>query len=272
MTLKGNIRDFTLPQLLNLINLARKSGTLFIEDTTESANMSFREGKLAYAEIEQEDNRLATILYHAKKISQNQHRVISERAVNMSDKELGLLLVNANYITQQDILNSLHTHFVSVIQRVFSWIEGVFQFDKNLPPPDDKITLRIGLENLIIEGIRRMREWEHLQDEIPSLEMALKFNDKPSSDVKNLNLSQEEWKVIPYINPKNTIQQIAHVLGYNDLVIRRIVYTLLQAGVVEMIRPEGMPTTSQVVSVLPEATKEQRKTLIGRLIDRIRAL
>ena len=30
-----------------------------------------------------------------------------------------------------------------------------------------KITVRVDLENLIIEGSRQLREWEQLQEEIP---------------------------------------------------------------------------------------------------------
>ena len=80
MALKGNLRDFTITQLLNLINLAQKTGTLIVEGPSETVYVSFREGKLAYAQIGQEDNSLATILYRANKLTAAQHRVIKERA------------------------------------------------------------------------------------------------------------------------------------------------------------------------------------------------
>ena len=51
MALKGNLRDFTITQLLNLINLAKKTGSLVIEGPGEIAQVTFREGKLAYAQI-----------------------------------------------------------------------------------------------------------------------------------------------------------------------------------------------------------------------------
>ena len=148
---------------------------------------------------------LETTLYHAKKITQSQHKMIQTRARGMSDKELGLLLINANYITQDDILASLQTEFVGVIHRLFTWVEGLFRFENGVLPPDDKITLRISLENIIIEGSRRLREWEQLQDELPSLDIALKFTDRPGTNLRNVNLSVEEWRVVSYINPKNTI-------------------------------------------------------------------
>ena len=50
MALKGNLRDFTITQLLNLINLARKTGTLIIEGPTDVARVAFRDGKLSFAQ------------------------------------------------------------------------------------------------------------------------------------------------------------------------------------------------------------------------------
>ena len=57
----------------------------------------------------------------------------------------------------------------------------------------------------------------------------------------------------------------------NDLEIRRIAYALLQAGVVEMVRPGGIPPVAPPRS-LPTANKEEHKSLVQRLINRIRSL
>jgi hypothetical protein len=278
MALKGNLRDFTITQLLNLINLARKTGTLIVERPTDRVMVAFREGKLAYAQDGQEDNSLVTILYRAHKLTTAQHRALKERAANMSDKELGLLLVNANYINQQDVLFSLQSHFVGVVNRLFTWADGLFRFEGDLLPPDDKITVRVSLENIIIEGTRRMKELEQLKDEIPNLDMALKFADRPGTNIRNFNLSVQEWNVVSYINPKNSMKQIARATKMSDLEIRRIVYGLLQAGLVELIRPEGMimrpptPAPARAVAAAPPPPIEEQKSLINRLITRIRSI
>ena len=129
MALKGNLRDFTITQLLNLVNLAKKTGTLVVEGPGEIARVSFREGKLAYAMLGQEDNSLASVLQRNNKISSAQYRILKERASRMSDKELGLLLINAGYVSQDDILSSLQQYSIGVVRRLFSWMEGFFRFD-----------------------------------------------------------------------------------------------------------------------------------------------
>lgn len=272
MALRGNLRDFTITQILNLINLARKTGTLVVDGPSESAQVAFREGKLAYARIGAEDNRLAAVLHKAHKISTGQFKAIQQRSSQVSDKELGILLINAGYVSQEEILTNLQQFFTDAVHRLFTWVEGSFHFENDILPPDDRINVRVDLENLIIEGSRQMREWEQLQQEIPSLEMALKFTDRPGTNLKNVNLSVEEWRVVSYINPRNAMRQIATATKMNELEIRRIVYGLLQAGLVEMLRPEGFTPPAPPARVFPNENKEEQRTLVNRLITRIRSL
>jgi hypothetical protein len=271
MALKGNLRDFSITQLLNLVNLAKKTGVLVVEGPGETARVTFREGKLAYAQIGQEDHSLAAILQRSSKISGNQYRLLKTRASQMSDKELGLLLINAGYVSQSDILASLQQYFSGIVRRLFTWAEGFFHFEPNMAPPSDKIPVKIDLENLIIEGTRQLKEWEHLQEEIPSLDMTLKFTDRPGTNIRKVNLSVDEWKVVSYVNPKNSIRQIARATRMSDLEVRRVIYGLLQAGLVEMIRSNASPAAPSH-RMFPTNNKEEQKSLVNRLIHRIRSL
>jgi len=171
-------------------------------------------------------------------------------------------------VTQEDILLNLQGYFTEVLRRLFTWVEGSFRFEAELLPPEDRINVRLDLENIIIEGSRQLREWEQLQDEIPSLDMALKFTERP---LTNVNLSVEEWRVVKFINPKNTLKQIASASKLNDLEMRRIVYGLLQAGLVEILRPEGAAVPLNP-KMFPTQDKEEQKSLINKLIGRIRTM
>ena len=167
----------------------------------------------------------------------------------------------------------LQVYFNDIVRRLFTWVEGFFRFENDVLAPDDRITVRLDLENLIIEGARQLREWEQLQDEIPSLDMALKFTERPGTNIQKMNLSVEEWRVVSFINPRNTIQQIGSAAKMSDIEIRRIVYGLLQAGLVEVVRPDGAPLLVEKARppIAPEAREEQ-KSLVNRLITRIRSI
>lgn len=277
MALKGNLRDFSTTQLLNLINLARKTGTLAIDTRETQAHLCFREGKLIYATLDGRDDHLAVMLHQAGKITEEQSRTIQTRADVKSDKELGLLLINAGYVSQADIVQSVRAHILNNIYRLFTWAEGSFRFEANVLPFEDRITVPIDLENVIMEGSRRLKEWERLQDELPDLNVSLKFTDRPSARLRNISLSVEEWRVVSFINPRNTIRQIAQYNNMSDFQIRKVVYGLLQAGLVELVRrrgaiskpaPTGAPSKTPITMRRPAV----KRGVILRLIDRIRKL
>ncbi len=272
MALKGNLRDFSFSQLLNLISLAKKTGTLEVHGPSKTATISFDNGKLSFAQNSNNDQGLAAILLRTEKLTEKQYLVIKDRANNIGDKELGLMLINSNYVTQEEILASLRKEFVITANDLFTWEEGIFQFENNVRPSPDKITLLINLENIIIEGSRQLQELERLQDEIPSLDMALKFTDNPGTNIRNVNLSVKEWRVVSFINPKNSMKQIARTTKLNEFEFRRIVYSLIQAGLVDIIRPEGVPAPTPKVPAMPVEGPEEQKSLVNRLITRIRSL
>jgi hypothetical protein len=282
MALKGNLRDFSTTQLLNLINLARKTGTLTIEGNAGLARMSFREGKLIYAQEGQDrPNHLAGMLQNSGKLSAEQARIIETRVQGKSDKQLGHMLIQAGYVTQSDIIQSVRQGVLDIVYKLFTWVEGLFRFDANKLPSASHITIPIDLESVIMEGSRRLKEWEILQEEVPNLDISLRFTDRPDARLRNINLTVEEWRVVSFINPRNSIRQIARANSLSDFEIRRIVYGMLQAGIVELVQPPRAETpaddgeTGRRRSRRPRAEEpppDVKRSVVVRLIDRIRGL
>ncbi len=137
---------------------------------------------------------------------------------------------------------------------------------------DDVITVPIELDNIILEGSRRVKELERLQDELPDLNMALKFTDRPQAQLRNINLSVDEWRVISYINPRNSIKQIAQRIGMDDFQIRKLIYGLMQAGLVEMVEPEGVPPRRPPAAEMAARPPAVKRSVIYKLINRIKRL
>lgn len=274
MALKGNLRDFTTTQLLNLINLARKTGTLTIQHT-DTARVSFREGKLIYAEMGQQDGSLAKVLYRSGKLTSDQSRFIESKFQGKSDKQLGHKLIQSKLVTQNDIIQSIRQHILDVVYKLFTWADGSFRFDAMDMPSQNRITIPIDLESVIMEGSRRLQESERLQEELPNLDASLRFVGKPDATLPKVNLTVEEWKVISYVNPKNTIRQIAKVNNLSEFQIRRTVYGMIQAGIVEVVDSSPAPVEEPPMPIQrprKEKSVTEKRNVVNRLIDRIRSL
>lgn len=294
MALKGNLAVFTTTQLLNLINLSKRSGSLTIfegVDTGEKmmlgdgrtqidklaagkplARLNFREGKLVFAEMDSKDGHLASILQRSGKLNEEQSRLIRQRAeaLKMSDKGLALSLINANYVTQKDIIQSIQKHTVSIVFDLMTWKREPFEFKEGDPAPNSRILVPIDLRNIIIEGTRIQNEQLELEKEIPNLDMALRFAEDPSS-FKNIKLGANEWRVVGFINPKNSIRQIAKACNMTDTEIRRIVYALLQAGLVQMVKPQVEAKRRPDIRH-PAQRNTPDRDVVNRLITKIKTI
>lgn len=290
MPLQGDLRNFSTTQLLNLINLAGKTGTLTIFEGIKSnekdamgddkmkpgvqrARVSFKAGKLIHASMGTQDGHLASVLNKAGKLTDEQARIIRERAGQTGDKALALLLINANYVTQNDIVSSVQQFTLDVVYNLLTWNQGPFRFDDDVLPGDDRITVPIDLENVIIEGSRRMREIDQLNDHLPNLDMALRFPENAKEKFKGIHLSVEEWRVVSFVNPKNSIRAIAKANNMSDLEIRRVVYGMEQAGLVELVKPPGMATVEDPSKSRRTAKPPQvQSSVVNKLIDKIRSI
>jgi len=297
--LKGTLQDLRTTQLLHLINLAKKTGTLHVYEGVptgrdiimgdgetkrpemqagkERAKVAFREGKLIYAQSTSQDGHLATVLHKSGKLNDEQHRVIREKAADIGDKALAVRLIGARYVTQADIAKSVQQHTLDIVFDLMTWTKEPFVFEEGELPGTDTITVPLDLENVIMEGTRRAKEIDQLEEVLPNLDFALKFPDGPSQDkFKGVQLSVEEWRVISFINPKNSIRQIAKACNMTDMQIRKVVYGLMNAGLVDLVKPldtNPRPTKAGAKSGISKLgnTPEQRST-VKKLIERIQKM
>jgi hypothetical protein len=131
-----------------------------------------------------------------------------------------------------------------------------------------------------MEGSRRLKEWERLQEELPNLDISLRFTDRPDARLRNINLTVEEWRVVSFINPQNSIRQIAKANNLSEFQVRRIVYGMLQAGLVQIVRP-AKAAQPQVQQRRGQSEPEKqavdqsprvKRSVVTRLIDRIKGL
>ena len=52
----------------------------------------------------------------------------------------------------------------------FSWMDGVFEFTADEPIPDEDILVQMDVESVIMEGCRRIDEWDLIFEHLGSLE------------------------------------------------------------------------------------------------------
>ncbi len=276
MALKGNLQDFTTTQLLNLVNMARKTGKLTIENSDKSAFMYFRQGRLIHASTNADAGHLTAMLFKTGKLTKEQAETVNTRSGGSSDKAMGKYLMESRLVSRDNIVQGVKEYMLEIVYDLFTWVEGEFLFEQEAAPASDRITVPLNLDNVILEGSRRIEQFKILEQELPDLgKIALKITDKPLRDVK---LTQDDWRVISHIHPRNSVKQIAQNNNMDEFQIRRIVYGMLQAGLVELIQPEGMAKRKPKKPLTragrraANQTPAEKRSVVTKLIDRIKRI
>jgi len=253
--LRGTLQDIPASQFFHLIALTRKTGTYHLYQRIrigrrgaraesvvpevaageERVSISFDQGMLVYATTNGPESHLASILYKAGKLNEQRHRMFRQRAGTGGDKALALAMINANCLTQTDIVQCVQRHILEIVYDVIAWDQESFRFVEGELPPDDAITVWVNPDNVIAEGKRRVREFNELLRTVPNLDAILKFPEVPRERVKTLELRAAEWRVLSLVNSKDSIRDIAGECHMTDSEIRRIVASLLRSQLVEMI-------------------------------------
>jgi hypothetical protein len=293
MPLQGNIRDFSTTQLLNLVNLSRRSGLLTIFESVptgemdamsqpkmapgaERARVTFHQGKLVHAQLAEQDGSLVAILNRAGKLNNEQARALKQKMASTGDKGLAMRLIGAKYVTQTDILTCVRQHFLDIVYNLMAWGEGPFRFDDEAKLSQDAILVPIDLQNVIIEGSRRLNEAKELDKIVSNLDDGLRFVENAKQKFKGVHLTVDEWKIIPYVDPKNTIRQIMKAVNMSELQIKRVIYGLNQAGLVEIVSSSAKKDASkQPMTRRQQMMKKQsvpEKKVVLSLIEKLKSM
>ena len=103
MAIKGSLKEASLPDVIQLLTLGRRSGCLSIADRQNFGYIYFDEGRLTYASIVNRRDRLGDLLVRSGRLAPEVlQRAVDEQAQSPEQK-IGELLVEAGALSRQEL-------------------------------------------------------------------------------------------------------------------------------------------------------------------------
>jgi hypothetical protein len=230
--LRGDIASFRLPDVLTLLSNARKSGTLVVESGSRSASYFFDEGALIFATSNQQSLRLGSILLRKRKITAEQCARIDE-LMQVDGGRFGELAVQETVLTEEQLRDFLKIQVSEIVFDAFVWNVGRFSFVHEATLPSYAVTISIDLPNLIMEGARRIEEWEQCLALLPDKSVVFRVVASPRDE--KITLTAEEWKLLFLINGQRTLGELAES-AEEPLPVYRVIYGLYANKLIEEVR------------------------------------
>jgi hypothetical protein len=235
--LEGSLERFEVPDLLTFLNMGRRTGVLVLERPQQETKLFLREGKPVFATSTREDLRLGSMLVRMGKVKPDElERVLSQQ----SGGRIGQLLLSSGLLKEDELASFLKVQVSEVIFDTFGWRAGSFLFYDRVLPPATAVTLDMDLQNLLMEGVRRLDERSRLADVFPDLNMVVEAVANPERVKASVTLTQEEWQVFFLVDGRRSLSEICRLAGNPDeLATLQILHNLVQAKFVAVLPPLG---------------------------------
>ena len=158
---------------------------------------------------------------------------------------MGEELVERGLVTPDDLFRILQANLAKKLLDLFTWREGEFQTDGDLPASES--SLKIKVPQLILTGVTKLAPQEEIDMAVgPLVGQRLCLHPSPPIPLDEIRLSQRQAQLVEAARPGRRMGEIAEATGLSVDEISRLLYALMVLGLIvpESRMPKGTPVTA----------------------------
>ncbi|MEA3245274.1 MAG: tetratricopeptide repeat protein [Gemmatimonadota bacterium] len=256
MAIKGSLTEASLPDVLQLLSMGKKTGCLSVTHRSNFGSIFFDKGKISYAAIVNRRDRLGDTLVKAGKISPGQLDEAIAAQDKARDKRLGEILVELGIITRDALHQQIRVQIEEAVYFLFTWAEGTFNFEADILPEQQDFLVSINPESLLLEGARRVDEWSLIEKKIPSFDLVFEV-DRARLDSSGAQLTDEQKTILPLVDAQRDVARIIEDSGLVEFDVGKALYGLATAGFLHRVGRSKTPEAT----VATDARVEEHRNL-----------
>ncbi|MDQ5857835.1 MAG: DUF4388 domain-containing protein [Acidobacteriota bacterium] len=244
MSLDGNLRVFSLTEILQMLGMQRKTGILTVEGPKDTIALGFVTGRVVSVESSSNpiENRLGTLLVKAGRLSAEDLSLALETQRKGSER-LGRLLLRQEMVRPEDLREAFRIQIHGILFNAFGWMDGRFRFapqaavdhDPELFPP-------LPAESILFEAARTFDELPAAEQKIPSNELvfrrvagarSLKLTSSAAAEEGTMTVSKREAETWKWIDGRHTVGEVRQRAFLSDLDVLKGISDLLDRALIE---------------------------------------
>jgi tetratricopeptide (TPR) repeat protein len=229
MAIKGSLKEASLPDVIQLLFLGRRTGCLALADRHNFGTIYFEEGHIIYAAIVNRRDRLGDILLRSGRVTQEQLQHAIAAQDGDRQHKLGEILVELGVLPRQELESYMRLQIEEAVYYLFTWTAGTFNFEAGVRPELEDFLVRINPEYLLLEGARRVDEWSLIEKKIPSFDLIFQV-DPAHIGESGQTLSAEQRRLVSLLDGSRDVQAVIDESGLVEFEVGKALYGLITAG------------------------------------------
>jgi len=238
MSLSGRLTTMDLPDVLQWVTVGKKTGSLIFAKDKIKVFIYFKDGLIISSRSNDPTKQLGQFLLFQGKITEQDLKMAFEIHLR-SRVMLGKILVQENLVSQVDVEAALKTRTAEVIYDLFLWEDGYFHFSSDPGNLEDRIQIKMGINALLFEGVRRKDEWVRIRAIFPSNNTVLSL--RTDMNLKSFSLTPLQKKLAYLLTLKKTISEMILELHGSDFLVNFELFQLYEKNIVEVLETAPPP-------------------------------
>lgn len=242
VALHGNLRDFGIAEVFQLIGQQRKTGTLEVTGEEGAIFLAFDAGRVVLGgplDSRSEREPLGPQLVRAGYLTREQLTSLERESVR-SARAVPDLLLAAGLIEPDTLSEVQHLLTRETVFDVMRRKSGDFHFRAEKVSHQTPLENLLGAEQILMDGLRMLDEWQTFVDVVPSQEAVFRRVGDPDA-VRGLSRGEADARlenaerVLQLVDGRLDVRRIIDLSRIGTFEATRALAELRQAGVIELV-------------------------------------
>ncbi len=229
LTIRGEIESSSVPELLRSLLASKETAIITFRNGEVTKSIYMLEGRIVHAASTNPDERLGENLLLKGKITARQYLEASK--LIRPGRRLGAILVELDALEPDELIPAVEDQIREVLLELLTWTHGSYEVVMKEVDPDNLLTFNVSTENLILEGIRRIRAWTSVLRGIGNIECIPAMTERSDGAYK-LELTEDEQQVLSHVNGRSNIEQICQMSYLSNFETCRTLWGLKVLGLI----------------------------------------
>jgi hypothetical protein len=242
VALHGNLSDFGIAEVFQLIGQQRKTGTLRVDGEGSTICLAFDKGRVVRGgsmEARSEREPLGLQLVRAGYLTRDQLTNL-ERESARSARPIPDLLLAAGLIERETLAEVQHLLTRETVFEVMRRQNGDFHFTAEPVQHDTPPEKLLGAEQILMDGLRMLDEWQTFREIVPSPDLVFRrvgqlegARSQTPKDAGGGMASTE--RVLQLVDGRLPVRRIIDLSRIGTFEATRALAELRQTGVIELV-------------------------------------
>ena len=232
MALQGNLRDFSVSEILQLLGIQSKTGCLLLKQDDQNVVVYVSDGRVVSARDPgmRADDPLLVFLRKIRRLPEEQYRGLLT-IHRETGRDLEDLLLNGRYMEQDELCGYIERQILDSLLQVSHWDNGSYRFDPAVVWKGERL-VRLSTEGVLIEAARRVDEHKRYRAMFGDPHQILGVRDLPDPAEP---LSDEERELFGIIDGQHTVAEVTEAAPLTEYETLEALHRMMEAGWVEFV-------------------------------------